>query len=304
MDTVAGMRIFAGVVESGSFSAAGRQVGLAPSSVSRRIGDLEDELGARLFHRTTRKLSLTEAGQIYFERAARILIEIDEAKLAVARSDGAPSGVLRLTAPASVARRHIVPALGDFQARYPAVQIVLSMTDRLVDLVEDRFDLAIRLGAQSDSSLIARKIGSGRRFVAASPAYLDRAGVPGTPAELADHNCLTFRSHRGSNLWRFRGGRGESQVRVTGSLFSDNGEALCAAAVSGLGLILVPEWLTGSEVKQGRLRELLSGWRALPEATPLYAVYPHQRHLPAKVRSFIDFLAQRFAAQSGWDGGT
>ncbi|MEE8246588.1 MAG: substrate binding domain-containing protein [Alphaproteobacteria bacterium] len=178
------------------------------------------------------------------------------------------------------------------------------MTDRLVDLVEDRFDLAIRLGAQSDSSLIARKIGSGRRFVVASPAYLDRAGVPGTPAELADHNCLTFRSHRGSNLWRFRGGRGESQVRVTGSLFSDNGEVLCAAAVSGLGLILVPEWLTGSEVKQGRLRELLSGWRALPEVTPIYAVYPHQRHLPAKVRSFIDFLAQRFAAQSGWDGGT
>ena len=302
MDSVAGMRIFARVVEAGSFSAAGRQLGAAPSSVSRQIGDLEDEIGARLFHRTTRKLSLTEAGRIYYQRAARILVDVDEAKLAVARIDGAASGILRLTLPSSVGRLHIVPALPAFQGLCPAVQVVLSMTDRVVDLVEEGFDLAIRVGRQRDSSLIARKIGSGRRYVSASPLYLEKAGVPKVPADLGDHNCLTFRSHPGSNLWKFKGPGGSSEVRVSGSLFADNGEALCAAAVAGLGLILVPEWLTGIEIKRGRLCEVLTAFRAISEATPLYAVYPHQRHLPPKVRAFIDFLVERFSTQAGWSG--
>lgn len=301
MDTVAGMRTFTRVVDAGSFSAAARQLGAAPSSVSRQIRDLEEELGARLFHRTTRKLSLTGAGRLYYERAAKILIEVDEAKLAVAQTDGTPSGILRLTVPASVGRLHIAPALQGFHDRFPAVQVALAVTDRVVDLVEEGFDLAIRVGPQRDSSLIARKIGSARRVVCGSPSYLGKAGTPKVPADLANHNCLTFRSHPGSNLWRFRGPQGASEVRVSGSLFANNGEALCAAAVAGLGLILLPEWLVGIEMRRDELREVLPEFQVVPEATPLYALYPHQRHLPPKVRAFIDFLVERFAARYEWD---
>ena len=302
MDSVAGMRIFVRVVDAGSFSAAGRQLGVAPSSVSRQISGLEYELGARLFHRTTRKLSLTEAGRLFHERAAQILVEVEEAKLAMSQIGGAPSGILRLTVPASIGRLHIAPALAAFQERFPAVQIVLSMTDRLVDLVDEGFDLAIRVGRQRDSSLIARRIGWGRRVVCGSPSYLEKAGMPKVPADLADHNCLTFRSHPGSNLWSFRGPKGTSKVRVSGGLFADNGEALCAAAVAGLGLILVPNWLVGIEIRRGRLRQVLGKFQVVPEASPLYAVYPHQRHLPPKVRAFVDFLVERFATETEWDG--
>ncbi len=271
--------------------------------MSRQISGLEYELGARLFHRTTRKLSLTEAGRLFHERAAQILVEVEEAKLAISQIGGAPSGILRLTVPASVGRLHIAPALAAFQERFPAVQIVLSMTDRLVDLVDEGFDLAIRVGRQRDSSLIARRIGWGRRVVCGSPSYLEKAGMPKVPADLADHNCLTFRSHPGSNLWSFRGPKGTSKVRVSGGLFADNGEALCAAAVAGLGLILVPNWLVGIEIRRGRLRQVLGKFQVVPEASPLYAVYPHQRHLPPKVRAFVDFLVERFATETEWDGG-
>jgi DNA-binding transcriptional LysR family regulator len=302
LDIAAGMRIFARVVEAGSFSAAGRQLGLAPSSVSRRIGELEAVLGARLIHRTTRKLSLTEAGRLYYERATRILTEIDEARLALGQLGAAPSGILRLTLPASVGRLHIVPALAAFQARHPAIQVVLSMTDRVVDIVEEGFDLAVRVGQPKDSSLIARKIASARRMVCGAPAYLKGAGIPRVPGQLADHACLTFRAHPGSNLWRFRGSEGLAEVRVAGPLFSDSGEALLAAAVTGLGLVLLPDWLVGIEIKEGRLRRVLPEYRVVPEASPLYAIYPHQRHLPPKVRAMIDFLAERFGAQTAWDG--
>lgn len=303
MDSVAGMRIFARVVETGSFSAAGRQLGMAPSSVSRRISELEFDLGAHLFYRTTRKLSLTEAGRLYYERASRILIDVDEARLAVSQLDGAPSGILKVTVPASVARLHVAPALAAFHRRCPAVQTVLSVTDRVVDLVEEGFDLAIRVGRLRDSSLVARKIGSARRVVCASPGYLDRAGVPREPAELAGHGCLTLRSHPGTNAWRFGGVKGPSVVRVSGSLFADDGEVLSAAAVAGLGLVLVPLWLVGHEIDRGRLREVLREFPPDPSTTPLYAVYPHQRHLPPKVRAFIDFLVERFAAETEWTGG-
>ncbi len=300
MDTIGGMRIFSRVVEAGSFSAAGRQLGAAPSSVSRQINELENDLGARLFHRTTRKLSLTEAGQLYYERASRILIDVDEAKLALSEIGGAPSGILRVTVAASLARLHIMPALADFQNTFPAVKVAVSVTDRMVDLVQEGFDLAIRVGRPRDSSLVARKIGSGRRIVCASPAYLKKAGTPQVPADLANHNCLTFRTNPGSNVWSFRLGKGTLNVRVSGSLFADDGESLVAAAMAGLGLILLPAWLVGVELGEGRLLEVLPEFQIIPKDTPLYALYPHQRHLPPKVRVFIDFLVERFAGETKW----
>ena len=299
MNSLAGMRIFARV-EAGGFSAAGRQVGMSPSSVSRRIGELEDDLGVRLFHRTTRKLSLTDAGRLFHQRVVPILIEVDEARLAVSQTDGAPSGILRLAVPASLARLHIAPALKDFRDTYPAIEVVMSVTDAILDLVEGGFDLAIRVGRQRDSSLIARRIGTGRRVVCASPGYLKAAGAPRAPRDLTDHACLTFRSHPGSNEWRFRGSDGDSGVRVSGALFANDGQALAAAAVAGLGLVLLPEWLVGPELRAGHLREVLAGYKAVPAESPLYAVYPHQRHLPPKVRAFVDFLVERFAARGVW----
>ncbi len=302
MDNLTAMRVFARVAEAGSFSAAGRQLGMAPSSVSRRIADLEDALGARLLHRTTRRLSLSEAGEIYLARVERILLDVDEAALAVARSDGAPSGVLRVTVAASLGRLHLAPALAAFQRLNPGVRVVLGATDRLVDLVEEGVDLAVRVGRQRDSSLVARKIGTSRRLACASPDYLRSAGRPRIPADLARHNCLLFRDHPGAAAWRFDGADGVSEVRVSGSLVSNDGQALTAAATAGLGIVLAPEWLLGPDLKAGRLRPLLSKHRVVPDATPLYAVYPHQRHLPGKVRAFVDFLAARFAPPYDWSG--
>jgi DNA-binding transcriptional LysR family regulator len=303
MMSLAAVRIFTQVVEAGSFSAAGRRLGLAPSSVSRQVADLEDELGARLFHRTTRRLSLTEPGQVFYARAGKILVDLEEAKLAVAQPGGAPSGILRLTVPGSLGRLHLVPAIADFQEGHPAVKVGLVVTDRLVDLVEEGLDLAIRVGRQRDSSLVARRITTSRRLVCAAPSYLAKAGTPQEPAELASHDCLTFRSHPGANLWRFRGSGGEHQARVSGPLFANDGEALVSAAVAGLGLVLVPEWLVGPDLRAGRLQEVLSDYRASPDATPLYALYHHRRHLPAKVRAFVDYLATRFAPPYDWGGG-
>ncbi|MGI9384928.1 MAG: LysR substrate-binding domain-containing protein [Methyloligellaceae bacterium] len=296
------MRALRQVVETGGFSAAGRQLGRAPSSISRQINELEEELGARLFYRTTRKLSLTEAGRLYYERAAQILDAADEAKLAVSHLDGRPSGVLRVTVPTSVGRELVAQALPEFMQRNPAIQVVLTLTDQMTDIVESGVDLAIRIGRQRDSSLKARKIGDGPRRVCASPAYLDRAGTPRTPEDLADHNCLTFREHPGHNVWAFRGPEGASEVRVTGNLFSGSADALAAAAAAGLGIVLLPEWNIGTELRARRVRALLPDYRPAPATSPIYAVYPPTPHLAPKVRAFIDFLVERSRANAGARG--
>ena len=304
MDNLAAMRVLVRVVETSGFSAAGRALGMATSSVSRRIGELEDLLGVRLLHRTTRKLSLTEAGAAYYERAQGIVRAVEEANLAVTQERAAPSGILRLTVPASVARRHLIPAVAAFQAQHPAVKVVMSVTDRMADLVDEGWDIAIRAGRLEDSSLIARKIGEGRRLVCASPDYLRRAGRPRRPIELSDHACLTFRSHPGSNLWRFRKGGTVSEVRATGPFFADDGEALVAAACAGLGLVLLPVWLLGEELGRGRLEAVLGDYAPDPATTPLHAVYAPGPYVAPKVRAMIDFLIERFGAETEWDGAS
>ncbi len=288
--------MFARVVEAGSFSEASRQLGVAPSSVSRQINELEDSLGTRLFQRTTRKLSLTEAGELYYERVTSIVTEIDEAKLALSQLDGTPTGILRLNVPGSLSRRYMVPTLVAFQKKYPGVEIVLLASDQIMDMIEHRIDLTIRLGTLSDSSLVARKIGSGRRVLCASSTYLNNADSLKSPSDLAQHNCLTFRSNPGSNIWKFKNMKGVlSEVRVTGNLYANDGESLVAAAVMGHGIILVPEWLVGCELREGTLQEILIDYITTPKETPMYALYPRQRHLPPKVRAFIDFMVEQFS---------
>lgn len=302
MDTHAAMRTFLQVVDSGGFAAAGRQLGRATSSVSRQIGELEGALGVRLFHRTTRRLSLTEAGQTYYQRAVGILDAIEEAHRAVADLDGEPSGVLRVTAATGMEREVISLALPDYLARYPRVRVVLSVTDAILDLVAERIDLAIRGGRQRDSSLVARKISDSPRVVCASPAYLARAGAPTRPTDLRAHNCLTFRAHPGRNTWTFRGPDGLEEVAVSGNLFVRSGDALAAAAVGGLGLALLPDWLIGAELRTHRLVPVLTDYQVLPWASPVYAVYPPSPYVPPKVRAFIDVLRTHLQGEAAMRG--
>ncbi len=294
MDSVAGMRILVRVVDSGSFSAAARHLGVAPSSVSRQINELEEDLGAILFARTTRKLNLTEAGQLYYERASSIINDVDEAKLALSQL-GSPSGILRVTVPSGIGRELVVSAVPAFLDEYPAIKIVLSMTDQMVDIVDAGVDVAIRVGRQQDSSFKARKIGESKRIVCASPEYLKNAGIPRTPADLEQHNCVTWRDHPGHNTWAFRGPDGVSKVRVSGSFFAKSADALVAAAVAGLGLSLLPDWNMGIELRQKQLCAVLTEYEASPVASPVYAVHAHQRYVPPKIRAFIDFLIETFA---------
>ena len=294
------MQVFVRVVEAGGLSAAGRALGLAPSSVSRRVAELEGLLGVRLLQRTTRKLSLTEAGETYYERSRDIVQAVEEANLAVTEKRAGPSGTIRMTAPSSVSRQHIAPAVAAFLEQYPAVRVVMSVTDRLVDIVGEGLDVALRVGRLEDSSLVARKVGEARRLICASPAYLQRAGRPAHPSDLGDHACLTFRSHPGSNNWRFVKGDEVTDVRASGPFFADDGEALVAAACAGMGFVLVPEWLVGAETSAGRLIEVLSDHSADPATAPLYAVFSPGPYVAPKVRALVDFLAGRFSPAYTW----
>lgn len=233
METLAAMRLFTRVMETESFSEAARQLGLAPSSVSRQIGGLEDELGVRLLNRTTRKLSATEAGLIYYQRVVGILDDAEAARYAVSDLEATPKGTLRVTVPISFGRFHVATALPEFFARYPSVQVDMSASDNIVDLIAEGFDLAIRTGNLKDSNLIARRLAPVRLVICASPSYLERNGVPQSPADLADHNCMTFEYHASGKFWRFDGPGGAVKIQLSGNLHTDNGEILHAAGAGG-----------------------------------------------------------------------
>ena len=299
MDQLGALSLFAKVVECGSFSEAGRQSGVAPSSVSRRIQELEGWVGAALFHRTTRKVNLTEVGRGFHARTRGILLDLEEAKVMAARLQDRPSGLVRLTIPASL-EHHLTVAIGAFQARWPEVHFALAFTDRVVDLVGEGYDLAVRLGRLEDSTLRARKIGGARRYLCASPHYLERFGAPRRPLDLAGHNCLIFRSHPGYNIWRFKEGGRIVEVRASGSFAANSGDALVGAARNAMGIVVAPEWLVGSLLANGDLVEVLAKHPPAPVSTPLYAVHPYQRFVPPKVKSFVDFLARRFAKGYDW----
>ena len=300
MDKFAAMQVFVRVVESGGMSAAGRALGLAPPSVSRRISELEAFLGVTLLQRTTRRLSLTEAGHIYYEKARDAVQAIEDANLSVSEQRTDPSGTLRITVAASVSRLHVAPAIAEFHAAHPMVRVVVKVTERIVDLVEEGLDVAIRIGRLDDSSLIARKIGSCQRLVCASPAYLKKRGRPKHPEDLPEHDCLSYRSHAADSLWRFRKSGKPFEVRVSGPFFTDDGETLAVGACAGLGLVLTPEWLVGPAITDGRLEQVLSRYKVDPCDTPLFAVYSPGPYTPPKIRAFVDFLADRFSKNYDW----
>ena len=288
MDHLTSMAVFARVVEAQSFSSAARALGLSKSAVSKHIGRLEDRLGARLLNRTTRRLSLTEMGEVYYRHCARILREAEEADLEVGRLQDEPRGTLRINAPMSFGVLHLAPCLPGFMEAHPHVRVEVSLDDRFVDVVEEGYDLVVRIGNLADSSLIARKLAESRTMIVATPAYWQTNGRPRHPRDLSRHNCLEYAYLSTRNEWRFRSADGGETiaVRISGTLNANNGQILCDAALAGAGVARLPAFIIGSDVAAGRLEAVLTEFAPVP--VDIYAVYPHNRHLSAKVRAFID----------------
>jgi DNA-binding transcriptional LysR family regulator len=293
------MRVFSQVVESGSFSAAADQLGLSATATSRQVADLEAHLHTRLLNRTTRRVSLTESGRAFYERSVQLLAELEEAEQEALRAAVVPRGTIKLTTAVNFGVRHVAPAIAGFLAAHSEVRFDVSLSDRLVDLVEEGFDLGIRIGAPGSENIVARKLGETRLVPCASPAYLAAHGAPQAPEDLAGHNCFTYEYVTPRNLWRFRDpAGGERSVRVRGNLHSNNGDLLAEAAALGAGIVFEPAFIVGPEVRAGRLVPLLQDFE--PPAMPIYAVYPSRKHLSAKVRLFVDFLIERFSEAQDW----
>jgi DNA-binding transcriptional LysR family regulator len=296
------MAVFVRAVEAGTFSGAAQRLGIAKSIVSRRISSLEARLGTSLFHRTTRRLSLTETGLAYFERVRRSLADVAEADDVARRLQGELRGKLRVAAPMSFGRRHLSPAIAGFLAAHPQLDIDLDLNDRRVDLVSEGYDLAIRIGKLADSSLIARTLAPCRHVVCASPAYLAARGLPITPSDLAaqDHDCLVYSNRPASEQWRFRVGDEWKEAPVTARrLGVNNGDVLRDAAVAGLGLIVLPTFIVSDAVVAGTLTVVLADYEFFDPS--IHAIWPPNRQPSAKVRALVDFLTERFGGTPYWD---
>ena len=328
MDRLTSLEVFVKVVESQSFAAAAREIGLSPAMVSKHIQALEERLGARLLNRTTRRLSLTEVGRGYFERARQLLADLEDADQAASDLQAAPRGLLKVNAPFSFGIRHVGPAVAAYLAAYPEVSIEIGLNDRYIDMLAEGVDLALRIGRLANSSLIARRLAPIRLVVCAAPAYLERHAAPRAPRDLADHNCLLYTYASTADEWRFIGPDGQDAVvRVSGRLLANNGDIIVSAALEGLGRCGGPrlrparrqQWRRAAGRRGGRARHRagadLHRRRACPgrkarhlaaglcpaRRCALYAVYPPGRHLSAKLRSFVDFLAARFGEEPEWD---
>lgn len=303
LDRMTGMEVYAKVAALGSLSGAARALAMSPTMATKHVAALEDRLGVKLLHRTTRKLTLTEAGRRYLESVERILAEAAEAEAAAASERLEATGVLRVNAPVSFGVRELAPLMPEFSRLHPALCVDMGFNDRVVDLVEEGWDVAIRIGRIADLTLIARKLARCRLRLAAAPQYLAERGAPRRVADLATHNCLvyTLSSVLGPSRWSF-GADGAVSVSVSGNLRASNGDALLAAARGGQGLVYEPTFLLADDLRAGRLVAL--DLEAPPIELPgVFAVYASNRRPPAKVRAFIDFLSPRLAPAPPWDRG-
>jgi len=294
MDRFLALTAFAKVVETGSFARAADRLDMSVSSVSRHVSDLEAHLDARLLNRTTRRLSLTESGRVFHERCVQLLADLEEAEESATAATVTPRGTLRLTASITFGVRHLAPAIAEFLTRYPSMRFDVQLSDRAVDLVDEGFDIAVRIGAIGSQNLVGRKIGTTSLVCCAAPAYLARHGEPRTPEELAGHACLTYEYSSFGKVWPFRDREGrERNARVEGPAHANNGRLLVALAMEATGIACEPDFIVGPDVLAGRLVPILRDFTAPPAS--IYVVYPSRRHLSAKVRAFTDFLAARFA---------
>jgi len=299
MDAVSDMRIFTAVIDHGGLSAAGRDLHLSPAMISKRLARLEERLGTRLVNRTTRRLSLTDAGEGYYERCKRILDDIEEAEQIAASQNLTPRGAMKVSVPAGFGRLHVAPHIPDFLQQYPEVQLHLALSDGIVDIVDDGFDLAVRIAELKDSSLMARRLGPNNRIIVATPDYWRQHGKPKTPQELERHNCI---AHDSIATWSFRGPEGEIRFKPQGNFSTNNGDAVTEALLGGMGVSLKSTWDVGRYVRDGELEPVLLDY--LPPGVEMHAVWPSSRLLSAKVRCFIDFLVERFGrGHPYWDEG-
>lgn len=300
MDKSTQMEVFVRVADSGGFSAAARTLRLTPSAVSKLIGRLEDRLGVRLFHRTTRSLSLTEEGRSFYERSVSILSEIEQAEAAVSELHENVTGTLRITATVAFTRVHVLPLLPEFMALYPDLRVELELGDRPVDLVEDGFDVGVRMQEQmTDESLVARKLAVNRRVVCATPEYFERFGVPDNPKALLDHNCLNHSSIGTFNDWEFDLPDGIWHLKPRGNFEANSAYALYEAVMAGLGVGRLATFLVQPDLKSGRLQSVLNEFDHV--GSSLLVVYPHRRHLSTKVRAFVDFMVEKFTPVPPWE---
>lgn len=299
MMNLVAMGIFARVAEAKGFSAAARRLGISKSVVSKEVAKLEKSLGARLLNRTTRQLSLTEVGAAFYDHCARIVQEAEEAALLVDRLHAKPRGVLKCTAPVAFATLHIAAVLPDFLARYPEVQIDMTVGDRFFELADEGFDLAIRIARELPPNMVARKLAPINRVVCATPGYFEKHGIPIVPQDLAEHNCLVYTHANPDSYWRFRSSEGDIVVPVRGNLKLNDDEVIWQAVRGGLGISILPTFTVGNDLQSGHLQAVLAEY--IPTETNLYALYLPNRHLSAKVRVFIDFLLERFEPPPYWD---
>lgn len=289
------MGAFVRAVELGGFSMAAREMGLTPSAISKLVTRLEDRLGVRLLNRTTRRLALTPEGEAYFHRSQRILADIAEAENEVAAFRAKPRGLLRINVGTAFGMHQLAPALPGFLARYPEMQVELTITDRVVDLIEEGADLGIRLGTLGDSTLVARRICDVERVVCAAPSYLGRHGTPREPEDLLRHNCLSMTYAPSLRRWPFETAEGVRNIEVSGNATASSADALLQLALLGLGVIRLSDVIVGAAVAEGRLVPLLQD-RHHSEPLPLHAVWPQGRHRSPRVAAMVDFLVERFAA--------
>ena len=302
MNALSDIAVFVRVVESGSFTRAAESLEISKAAVSKYVNRLEQRLGARLLHRTTRRLATTEAGQALFSRSAAALAELSEAEQDVAQFTAKPSGVLRVTAPTYFGTTTLAPQLKHFRARYPEVTLDLDLSDRIVDLVKERFDVAVRISALKDSSLVAMRLAPVPLVLIGAPAYFQRRPPPAVPADLSAHDCLGYSIVPTPNEWRFRSPRGQRiAVTIKSPIHCNNDFALKQFVLDGLGLAVFPRFFVEQELASGRLVQVLADYPA-PELA-MHAVYETRRHLLPKLRAFLNFLGERFGPQPGPRGG-
>jgi DNA-binding transcriptional LysR family regulator len=300
MDRFAELQALVAVVESGSFSRAGERLGVAKSMVSRRISQLENRLGVQLLQRTTRSLSLTQAGQQFYERALRVLADLDDAEQSLADDASGLRGRIRLAAPLSFGLQHLRNALTDFMVEHPSIEIELDLNDREINLVEEGFDLALRIGELRDSTLIARRLGTARFVACASSGYLTEHGTPTHPQDIAHHTGLHYTNIPPSQAWQFDVGERKPLVVIPGiRLRANNGDVLADAAASGLGIVYGPTFIASRHIETGRLVPILTPFRRRPIG--IHAVFPPGRLLPRRLQTLTKFLRRRFGDQPSWD---
>jgi len=297
------MGVFISVVEKGGFSAAGRELRMSPALVSSRIARLENHLGVRLFVRTTRRVNTTEAGRRYYEDSLDIRHRVEEAENRIRENEGTPSGVLRLTSSTSFGRQFLAAKIAEFSALFPDIQVQYRMTDKLVDLLADGMDISVRVGPMVDSSFKARVLADSPRYIFAAPEYLEKRGVPQTPHDLINHDCLLLRFPGSRQYrWRFTGPEGDYELAVSGALDTNNGEVLKDWALEGAGLVLKTYWEVADDVRAGKLRAVLT--EHMPTDSKIAVLFPYDRYVPPRVRAFIDFLADAVKADKRFSNQT